>query len=306
VTAAETPEALATWARLAARENILLGGLHSGRQDDFRVVLAAAALAFDEGRDYSEAEVSDRLSAWLAEAGAMLRTDHAELRRMLVDLRLLSRDGYGHHYRRTTAPEAFAATLAAFEGVDLAHVAVEARTTRSSERAARKAAWERRLAPAHRAGATLSDERWMEAALELAREAQANGEVPVGAVVVLGERIVGRAGNAPIGERDPTAHAEIVAMREAAGATGNYRLTGASLYVTLEPCVMCAGAMLHARIARVVFGASDAKTGACGSVVDVFAEPRLNHHAVVVPGVRERECGQLLTDFFAQRRASAA
>lgn len=140
-------------------------------------------------------------------------------------------------------------------------------------------------------------------ALSLAREAAACDEVPVGAVVVDAEGvIVGRGFNQPIGRHDPTAHAEIVALRDAAARIGNYRLPGCTLYVTLEPCVMCAGAMMHARIGRVVFGARDPKTGACGSVVDLFAEERLNHHAEVVGGVLEEECGALLSGFFAARR----
>lgn len=139
-------------------------------------------------------------------------------------------------------------------------------------------------------------------AIALARDAGARGEVPVGAVVVRDGAVIGRGGNAPIAASDPTAHAEIAAMRDAGRALGNYRLPGASLYVTIEPCAMCAGAILHARIARVVFGARDPKTGACGSVVDLFAEPRLNHHATVVEGVRAEECGALLSAFFAARR----
>ena len=136
----------------------------------------------------------------------------------------------------------------------------------------------------------------------LAREAGARGEVPVGAIVVRDGAVVGRGGNAPIAANDPTAHAEIAALRDAANVVGNYRLPGCELYVTLEPCPMCAGAILHARIARLVFGASDPKTGACGSVVDLFAQTRLNHHATVTGGARAVECGRLLSDFFAARR----
>jgi tRNA(adenine34) deaminase len=139
-------------------------------------------------------------------------------------------------------------------------------------------------------------------ALALARAAGARGEVPVGAVVVRDGVIVARGGNAPIAANDPTAHAEIGALRDAARAVGNYRLPDCNLYVTLEPCAMCAGAIMHARIARLIFGASDPKTGACGSIVDLFAEPRLNHHATVTGGVRADECGRLLSDFFAARR----
>jgi tRNA(adenine34) deaminase len=145
-------------------------------------------------------------------------------------------------------------------------------------------------------------EHWMDQALALAREARARGEVPVGAVVVRDGAIVGRGGNAPIGATDPTAHAEIAALREAARKLGNYRLTNCDLYVTIEPCAMCAGAILHARIRRLVFGARDPKTGACGSVVDLFAEPRLNHHTTVTGDVAADACGSLLSDFFAARR----
>lgn len=151
-----------------------------------------------------------------------------------------------------------------------------------------------------------ADQDYMAAAIELAREAGAAGEVPVGAVVVLDGAIVGRGYNQPIGRADPTAHAEVMALRDAAARIGNYRLPGASLYVTLEPCVMCAGAIMHARIARVVFGARDPKTGAAGSVVDLFAEDRLNHHAEIQGGIRAEECGTLLSNFFAARRTKTA
>ena len=144
----------------------------------------------------------------------------------------------------------------------------------------------------------------MDEALQLARDAGARGEVPVGAIVVRDDVVVGRGGNAPIAGNDPTAHAEIAALRAAANAVGNYRLPGCELFVTLEPCAMCAGAILQSRVSRLVFGASDPKTGACGSVVDLFAEPKLNHHATVTRGTRAEECGKLLSEFFAERRAS--
>jgi len=150
--------------------------------------------------------------------------------------------------------------------------------------------------------AIADDARWMDEALALARAAADRGEVPVGAIVVRDGQAIGRGGNAPIAGSDPTAHAEIAALRDAARTLANYRLPGATLYVTIEPCAMCAGAILHARIARVVFGAADPKTGACGSVVDLFAEPRLNHHATVTRGVRADACGALLSAFFAARR----
>lgn len=148
----------------------------------------------------------------------------------------------------------------------------------------------------------MSDEHFMREALALARQAEALGEVPVGAVVVKDGAVIGRGYNQPVSAHDPTAHAEIVAMRDAAARIGNYRLAGCELYVTLEPCVMCAGAILHARVERVVYGAADPKTGACGSVVDLFAEARLNHHAAIVPGVLAGECSALLTAFFSERR----
>jgi tRNA(adenine34) deaminase len=142
----------------------------------------------------------------------------------------------------------------------------------------------------------------MREALELARLAAARGEVPVGALVVRDGEVIGRGSNAPISSRDPTAHAEVAALREAARAMENYRLAGCTLYVTLEPCAMCAGAIMHARIARLVFAAADPKTGACGSIVDLFAEPRLNHHAEIARGVLAADAGKLLSDFFAARR----
>ncbi len=139
-------------------------------------------------------------------------------------------------------------------------------------------------------------------ALALAREAEAAGEVPVGAVVVKDGAVIGRGFNAPISRHDPSAHAEMMALRDASARTGNYRLAGCELFVTLEPCVMCVGALFHARIARVVYGARDPKTGAAGSVLDLFATTQLNHHARAEGGVLAEQCGRLLSDFFAKRR----
>ncbi|MDD5384919.1 MAG: tRNA adenosine(34) deaminase TadA [Gallionella sp.] len=149
----------------------------------------------------------------------------------------------------------------------------------------------------------MTDADYMRHALELASQSQAAGEVPVGAVVVKDGEIVGRGFNAPISRHDPSAHAEMMALRDAAQRLCNYRLVGCELFVTLEPCLMCAGAIMHARIARVVYGANDPKTGACGSLLDVFAERRLNHHAEVTGGVLAEECGAMLSNFFAMRRA---
>ncbi len=148
----------------------------------------------------------------------------------------------------------------------------------------------------------MNDEYFMAQALELAKQAQSAGEVPVGAVVVSAGRIIGRGFNQPISSHDPTAHAEIVALRDAAQRLENYRLNGCELFVTLEPCAMCAGAIMHARLDRVVFGAADPKTGACGSVVNLFAEAKLNHHTEVVGGALAEDAGMLLQTFFIDRR----
>ena len=161
-----------------------------------------------------------------------------------------------------------------------------------------------------------SDKNYMREALLLAKQAAMAGEVPVGAIVLKNGEIVGRGSNAPISRHDPTAHAEIIALRDAAQQIGNYRLVGCELFVTLEPCMMCVGAMFHARIARVVFGAYDSKTGVAGSVFnlfDTFPRPnpptgemgsliKLNHHASVEGGVLAEECGKVLSDFFSARR----
>ncbi len=143
----------------------------------------------------------------------------------------------------------------------------------------------------------------MRRALWLAREAAARGEVPVGAVVVRGEEILGEGANCPIARHDPTAHAEIEALRAAAARVGDYRLPGTTLYVTLEPCIMCASAIVHARVSRVVFGAWDPKAGGAGSITDVFSIPQLNHRVDVFGGVLAEECGDTLKQFFAARRS---
>ena len=298
---ARAVDPLAVFRRLCVRRGIALGGLAAGRQDDFRTVLAAASLALDDSAVYDERAVNGRLQAWLAGAGAMLDVDHVELRRWLVDTGLVERDGFGRRYVRSAPPPRdYDGALRGLAGCDLALFAQEAREAEQCARASRREAWQ--ALRATRSAPTNDDARWMGEALALASAAAARGEVPVGAVVVHEGRIVGRGGNAPIGACDPTAHAEIAALREAGAALRNYRLAGAALYVTLEPCAMCAGAMVHARLARVVYGAKDAKTGAAGSVIDIFAEPRLNHHAVVLGGVRADECAALLSDFFAARR----
>src|SRR5262249_23577970 len=150
---------------------------------------------------------------------------------------------------------------------------------------------------------TESDERFMLLALAEAQKAEDAGEVPVGAVVVIGDEVVGSGFNRPISSHDPTAHAEIIALREASRNCGNSRLAGGTMYSTVEPCMMCAGAMIHARIDRLVFGTPDPKAGSAGSIYNVLTDPRLNHRVEVVSGICEDECAALLRAFFAKRRA---
>ncbi len=151
----------------------------------------------------------------------------------------------------------------------------------------------------------VDDLAYMRAAMAQAELARDAGEVPVGAVLVIDGEIVGRGFNQPISANDPTAHAEVMALRDAGLHQANYRLPGSTLYVTLEPCVMCCGAIMHARVERVVYGACDPKTGAAGSVINLFDQARLNHHAQAYGGVLAEECGAMLSNFFAERRARA-
>lgn len=146
------------------------------------------------------------------------------------------------------------------------------------------------------------DTKYMDLALAEARKAEAAGEVPVGAVIALNDTLVATGVNQPISTNDPTAHAEIIALRKAGQSVQNYRLTGATVYCTVEPCMMCAGAMIHARIARLVFGTPDPRAGCAGSIYNVLTDPRLNHRIDVVSGIRETECAELLRAFFASRR----
>lgn len=147
------------------------------------------------------------------------------------------------------------------------------------------------------------DEHWMRHALMLAQRARDEGEVPVGAVLVLDERVIGEGWNRPIGHHDPTAHAEIMALRQGGLVLQNYRLLDATLYVTLEPCIMCAGAMVHSRIGRLVYGANDEKTGAAGSLIDILRHPGMNHQVAITSGVLAHDCAETLSAFFRQRRA---
>lgn len=147
-----------------------------------------------------------------------------------------------------------------------------------------------------------NDEYWMRQALNLAMRAQEEGEVPVGALLVLDNQVIGEGWNRPIGRHDPTAHAEIMALRQGGAVLQNYRLLNATLYVTLEPCVMCAGAMIHSRIRRLVYGATDEKTGAAGSLVDILRHPGMNHQIEIVSGVLAEECAATISNFFRLRR----
>ena len=149
------------------------------------------------------------------------------------------------------------------------------------------------------------DEKWMELALEEAALAREAGEVPVGAVIVRGEELLARAYNRPISLHDPSAHAEILAIRRAAAAAGNYRLAGTTLYVTLEPCIMCAGAIIHARIERLVFGAADPKNGAAVSLYRLFEDRRINHAVAVTGGVLREACAEILSGFFREKRLTS-
>lgn len=160
--------------------------------------------------------------------------------------------------------------------------------------------------PARRPTETKDDERWMALAIRQAERALAAGEVPIGAVIVAGGTVIGRAHNQNVLLRDPTAHAEMLALTQAAAALENDRLTEATLYVTVEPCPMCAGAAVWARVRRVVFGATDAKAGACGTVLEVLRHPRLNHQPALRGGVLADESARLMREFFSSRRKSAA
>lgn len=302
-------------AKLAVRSGVHLSSL-SGR--DYELVLASAALAFPEDDALDERGANALLLQFLDSAGAMLATDHVELRRTLVDNGLVLRTDFGSDYRRGALQEWLADAARELDVPRIADAAEAARTAHASRREARRQAWlagqievieeaatdaqlETLLSPADVAVPD-ADENYMHLALDQAHNAWALSEVPVGAVIVRDGQVIATGFNQPIGNHDPTAHAEIQAMRAAAELLGNYRLVDCDLYVTLEPCAMCAGAMQHARIRRLVYGAADPKTGACGSVVDLFEEPRLNHHTTVRAGVLAGEAGALLSRFFAERR----
>ena len=296
---------LARLGELSIRQGSHLDSLRSRDARDFELVLASAALFLPAGQLLEERRANECLLAFLASAGAWLAVDYAELRRWLADTGFMARSDYGTDYHRGHFPAWLAQAAAELDAGALADAVEQARADRVRARAQRRESW---LAQAS-AGLEVSessahpdDEMYMRMALDQAHNAWALGEVPVGAVLVRDGRVLATGFNQPIGNADPTAHAEVQVLRAAAQLENNYRLNHCTLYVTLEPCAMCAGAIHHSRIARVVWGTADPKTGAAGSVVDLFAEARLNHHASVRGGVLAAECGDLLARFFAERR----
>ncbi len=201
----------------------------------------------------------------------------------MVDTGFLQRSDFGTDYRRGVIPDWLVDAAQTLDFERIASTVAQARSANEAQRETRRRAWlasqiEVTEGGDVAAGEASTDETFMRLALDQAHNAWALSEVPVGAVIVKDKKVLATGFNQPIGTADPTAHAEVRAMRAAAQLLGNYRLTDCELYVTLEPCAMCAGAMQHARIKRLIFGAADPKTGACGSVVDLFAEPQLNHH----------------------------
>jgi len=301
---------LARMAQLALRQGVRLASLQQKDGRALDLVFATACLALPGDTRLTEREANERLKHFLATAGTMIDTDHVELRRWLVDAGFVRRSDRGTDYQRGVLPDWLAVAAESLEFEQIAAAVGRARAELDERREARRQAWlasqlvvsEGAKAPSAPAADDVHDENMMRLALDQARNAWALAEVPVGAVIVRDGQVIATGFNQPIGSVDPTAHAEIGAMRAAAEMIGNYRLADCELFVTLEPCAMCAGAMQHARIRRLVYGAADPKTGACGSVVDLFAEARLNHHTHVRAGVLADECGRLLSQFFAERR----
>ncbi len=290
--------------QIAVRQGVHLSTLQQRDGRDLELVFGSAALYFPPDRLLDERAANEVLKHFLATAGAMLATDHVELRRWMVDTGFVRRSDYGTDYRRGAFPEWMSEAAQALDAVRVGAAVGEARVARDAQREARRQAWlANQIEVTEEAAAPLdADATFMRLALDQAQNAWALAEVPVGAVVVRDGQVIATGFNQPVGNSDPTAHAEIQAMRAAAELLGNYRLSHCELYVTLEPCAMCAGAMQHARIKRLVYGAADPKTGACGSVVDLFGEPRLNHHTTVRAGMLAAESAALLSRFFAERR----
>jgi tRNA(adenine34) deaminase len=281
-----------------------LSSLQQKEGRDLELVFASASLWFPADRVLDERGANAVLKDFLAEGGVMLATDHVELRRWLVDTGFIRRSDYGTDYRRGAMPHWLADAAAALDAGQVGGAVSRARAANDARREARRQSWlaSRIEVTEEERPVEDADATFMRLALDQAHNAWALAEVPVGAVVVRERQVIATGFNQPIGNSDPTAHAEIQAMRAAAELLGNYRLSDCEIYVTLEPCAMCAGAMQHARIRRLVFGAADPKTGACGSIINLFDEPRLNHHTEVRAGVLADDAGALLSRFFAERR----
>jgi tRNA(adenine34) deaminase len=308
--------------RMARRDGVHLASVRVRDPADYALLLATAALYLPPEKALTEAEANEALGEFLAHAGSMLDLDHVTLRRTLVDEGFVRRSDRGSDYRRGEFPP-WLREAATHLDLDAAGAAVLAARGEADERRAdRKSAWLARAAQAITlveeepgtevaaapAGSTAGafDVAMMRLALDQAHNAWALGEVPVGAVIVRAGSVLATGFNQPVGNSDPTAHAEIQALRAAGELAGNYRLVDCEMYVTLEPCAMCAGAIQHARLARLVYGAADPKTGACGSVIDLFAEARLNHHTRVLGGVLGTDCAAVVAEFFAERRRARA
>lgn len=294
-------------AQLALRHGVHLSTLQLKDGRDLELVFAGAALAFPPDVSLTEQGANEILKRFLATAGVMVSTDHVELRRWMVDAGFLHRSDFGTDYRRGVIPEWLMDAAQTIDFERIASAVARARSVNEVQRETRRQAWLASQIEVTEGGEVAAaeataDETYMRLALDQAHNAWALSEVPVGAVIVKDKQVLATGFNQPIGNADPTAHAEIRAMRAAAQLLGNYRLTDCELYVTLEPCAMCAGAMQHARIKRLIFGAADPKTGACGSVIDLFAEPQLNHHTTVRAGVLADESRRLLSSFFVERR----
>jgi tRNA(adenine34) deaminase len=293
--------------QLALRHGVHLSTLQQREGRDLELLFASAALAFPAGALLSEPDANEILKRFLASAGVMVATDHVELRRWMVDTGFLQRSDFGTDYRRGSIPDWLSEAVQILDFERIANAVTQTRSANESQRETRRQAWlasqiEVTEGDEEPTGEASTHETYMRLALDQAHNAWALSEVPVGAVIVKDRKILATGFNQPIGNADPTAHAEIRAMRAAAQLLGNYRLTDCELYVTLEPCAMCAGAMQHARIKRLIYGAADLKTGACGSVIDLFAKPQLNHHTTVRAGVLADESRRLLSSFFVERR----
>lgn len=291
-------------AHLARRHGVHLSSLQQKEGRDLELLFASAVLAFPRAESLDERAANEVLKRFLATAGVMIATDHVELRRWMVDAGFLRRSDRGTDYRRGSLPAWLSDSADELDFASIADAVAQARSNDQIKRETRRQQWLAKQIEVteETSGDASADEVFMRLALDQAHNAWALSEVPVGAVIVKDKQILATGFNQPIGNTDPTAHAEIRAMRAAAELLGNYRLTGCDLYVTLEPCAMCAGAMQHARIKRLIYGAADPKIGACGSVVDLFAEPKLNHHTAVTSGVLADESRRLLSTFFIERR----